>query len=181
MLHLGKKFLAAIFSVIVCWNLHISGVSKPYKATVSQLGRMSYLPVTVKEKIYFRSIISSVTYGIAVWRKCSPSLMTEIEKTHIQAAKLIHNFPRNVSNENVLATVSWDPLDNVDKRMILTFVHKSCHRDDRQAKLYMTKRVHRYAKRDMLSIPKASNEKDRISFSYRGPLLWKNIKPEFME
>ena len=104
--------------------------------------------------------------------------MTEIEKTHIRAAKLIHNLPRNVSNENVLATVSWDPLDYIYKRKILTFVHKSYHGDDRQAKSYVTKNVHRYAKRDTLSVPRASTEKGRTSFSYRGPLLWNNLKPE---
>ena len=104
--------------------------------------------------------------------------MTEIEKTHIRAAKLIHNLPRNVSNENVLATVSWDPLEYIYKRKILTFVHKSYHGDDRQAKSYVTKNVHRYAKRDTLAIPRASTEKGRTSFSYRGPLLWNNLKPE---
>ena len=90
------------------WNLHISGVLKSYKAKVSQLRRMSYLPV--KEEIYFMTIISSVTFGMAVWGMCSPELMIELEKTHIPTAKLIYNLPRNVSYENVLATVSWNPL-----------------------------------------------------------------------
>ena len=43
---------------------------------------------------------------------------------------------------------------------------------------YVTKNVHRYAKRDTLAIPRASTEKGRTSFSYRGPLLWNNLKPE---
>ena len=76
----------------------------------------------------------------------------------------------------MLATVSWNPLDYIYKRKILTFVHKSYHGDDRQAKSYVTKNVHRYAK--TLSIPRASTEKGRTSFSYRGPLLWNNLKPE---
>ena len=38
--------------------------------------------------------------------------------THIRAAKLIHNLPRNVSNENVLSTVSWDPLDYITKERL---------------------------------------------------------------
>ena len=37
------------------WNLHIDGVSKPFKAKVSQLRRMSYLPATVREEIYFKT------------------------------------------------------------------------------------------------------------------------------
>ena len=129
----SSKCLGVTIDNHLNWNLHISGVSKSYKAKVSQLRRMSYLPVTVKEEIYFKTIISSVTYGMAVWGTCSPALMTELEKTHIRAAKLIHNLPRNVSNENVLATVSWNPLDYIYKRKILIFVHKSYHGDDRQA------------------------------------------------
>jgi hypothetical protein len=161
------------------WNLHISKLSKSYKAKVSQLRRMSYLPVKVKEEIYFRTIISSVTYGMAVWGTSSPALMTEIEKTHVRAARLIHNLPRNLSNENVLANVSWDPLDYIYKRKLLTLVHKSYHGDDRQEiKSYVTKNVNRYAKNDSLVIPRAKSEKGRTSFSYRGPLLWNNLKPE---
>ena len=174
----SSKCLGVTIDNQLNWNLHISKVLKSYKSKVSQLRRMSYLPVRVKEEIYFKTIISSVTYGMAVWGTCSPALMTEIEKTHIRAAKLIHNLSRNVSNENVLFTVSWDPLDYIYKRKILTFVHKSYHGDDRQAKSYVTKNVHRYAKRDTLSIPRASTEKGRTSFSYRGPLLWNNLKPE---
>ena len=78
----------------------------------------------------------------------------------------------------MLATVSWNPLDYIYKRKILTFVHKSYHGDDRQAKSYVTKNVHRYAKGDTLSIPKANTEKGKTSFSYRGPLLWNYLKPE---
>ena len=52
-------------------NLHIDGVSKSFKAKVSQLRRMSYLPATVREEIYFKTIISSVTYGMAVWKLAS--------------------------------------------------------------------------------------------------------------
>ena len=139
---------------------------------------MSYLPATVREEIYFKTIISSVTYGMAVWRTCSPALMDEIEKTHVRAAKLIHNLPSNISNENVLATVSWDPLDYIYKRKILTFVQKSYHGDKGQAKPHVTKNEERYAKSDTLLIPRASSEEGRTSFSYRGPLLWNNLKPE---
>ena len=42
----------------------------------------------------------------------------------------------------------------------------------------MTKNEKRYAKSDMLLIPRASSEKGRTSFSYRRPLLWNNLKPE---
>ena len=58
--------------------------------------------------------------------------MTEIEEPHVRAARVIHNLPRNLCSESVLATVSWDPLDYIYKRKLLTLVHKSYHGDDRQ-------------------------------------------------
>ena len=116
------------------WSLHIDGVSKLFKGKVIQFRRMSYLPATVREEIYFKTIISAVAYGMAVWGTCSPALMTEIEKTQVRAARLIHNLPSNIGNENVLATVSGDPLDYIYKRKILTPVHKSYHGDEGPAK-----------------------------------------------
>ena len=104
--------------------------------------------------------------------------MTEIEKTHVRAARLIHNLPSNISNESVLAIVSWEPLDNIYKRKVLALVHKSYHGEEGPAKSHATKNVKRYAKSDMLLRPRASSEKGRTSFSYRGPLLWNNLKPE---
>ena len=116
---------------------------------------------------------------MAVWGTSSPALTTEIEKTHVRAARLIHNLPRNLCSESVLATVSWDPLDYIYKRKLLTLVHKLYHGDDRQdIKSYVTKNVNRYAKSDSLVIPRATSEKGRTSFSYRGPLIWNNLKPE---
>ena len=68
----------------------------------------------------------------------------------------------------MLATVSWDPLDNIYKRKLLTFAHKSYHRDDRQAKSYVTKNVKKYAKSDFLLIPRANSEKSKTSYGFRG-------------
>ena len=92
----SSKCLGITIANHLKWNLHINKLSKSYKAKVSQLRSMSYLPVKVKEEIYFKTIISSVTYGMAVWGTSSPALMTEIEKPHVRAARLIHNLPRNL-------------------------------------------------------------------------------------
>ena len=153
------------------WNLHIDGVPESFRTKVSQLRRMSYLPATVREEVYFKTIISSVTYRMAGWGTWSPAPMTEIEKTHVRAARLIHNLPSNISNENVLATVSWDPLDYIYKRKILTLVQKPYHGDEGPAKSHVTKDVKRYAKSDMLLIiPRASSEKGSKCQVYR--TLW---------
>ena len=71
------------------WESQVKKVTKSISAKVGQLRRMSYLPIKVKDEIYFKTIISTVTYGIIVWGTCSPSLMKHIERIHIRAAKVI--------------------------------------------------------------------------------------------
>ena len=74
---------------------------------------MSYLPIKVKKEIYFKTIISTVTYGIIVWGTCSPSLMKDIERIHVRAAKIIHRLPKHVSDEDALEAAQWDKINRV--------------------------------------------------------------------
>ena len=80
------------------WETQIKKVTKSFSAKVSQLRRMSYLPIEVKEEIYFKTIILTVTYGIVVWGTCSPSLINDIERIRTQAAKIIHRLPKQIES-----------------------------------------------------------------------------------
>ena len=84
------------------WEPQVKKVTKSFSAKVGQLRRMSYLPIKVKEEIYFKTIISTVTYGIIVWGTCSPSLMKDIERIHARAVKTIHRLPKHISGEDAL-------------------------------------------------------------------------------
>ena len=78
------------------WELQVKKVMKSFTAKVGQLRRISYLPIKVKEEIYFKTMILTVTYGIIVWGTCSPSLMKDIERTHVRAAKTINRLPKHI-------------------------------------------------------------------------------------
>ena len=78
------------------WELQVKKVIKSFTAKVGQLRRISYLPIKVKEEIYFKTMILTVTYGIIVWGTCSPSLMKDIERTHVRAVKTIHCLPKHI-------------------------------------------------------------------------------------
>ena len=95
------------------WESQVKKVTKSFSAKVSQLRRMSYLPIKVKERIYFKPIISTNTYGIIVWGTCSPSLMTDIERIHARAAKIIHRLPKHISNEDALEAEKWDKIEYI--------------------------------------------------------------------
>ena len=111
------------------WDQQIKKVAKSYRAKMSQFRRMTYLPIATQEEIYFNTVIAAVTYGIAVWGTCSQALMSQLERIHARAAKLIHKLPKNISDEKALLNVNWDRLDYIYKRRMLTIMHKVCHDD----------------------------------------------------
>ena len=89
-----------------------------WETQVKKLRRMSYLPIKVKEEIYFKTIISTVTYGLIVWGTCSPSLMKDIERIHARAAKIIHHLPTHISDEDALEVEKWDKIEYIYKRKV---------------------------------------------------------------
>ena len=115
------------------WDLQVEKVCKSFRAKVSQLKRMSYLPIEVQEDIYFKTIISAVTYGFLTWGTCSQALTLKLEKIHAKAAKIIHKMPKNTDDEDVLMNAKWTNLQYIYKRKMLTFMHnvqtKSCPKD----------------------------------------------------
>ena len=46
--------------------MHVDHVKKSFSQKVGALKRMKKLPIKVLEEIYFKSIVSAVTYGIVV-------------------------------------------------------------------------------------------------------------------
>ena len=64
---------------------------------------MKYLSKHVLEEIYYKSIVSNVTYGILVWGTCSPSLLNDLEHYHVRAAKMIYNITKDdLTDEQIL-------------------------------------------------------------------------------
>ena len=93
------------------WDSQVKKVTKSFSAKVGQLRRMSHLPIKVKEEIYFKTIISTLTYGIIVWGTCSSSLMKDIERIHVRAGKIIHRLPKHISDEDALEAARWDKIE----------------------------------------------------------------------
>ena len=110
------------------WDQQIKKVAKSYRAKMSQFRRMTYLPISIQEEIYFKTVIAAVTYGIAVWGTCSQTLISQLEKIHARAAKLIHKLPRNISDDEALLRANWDRLDYLYKRRILAIINKAVMR-----------------------------------------------------
>ena len=106
------------------WESQVKKATQSFRAKVGQLRRMSYLPIKVKEEIYFKTIISTVTYGIIIWGTCSPSLMKDFERIHIRVAKIVHHSQKHIEDEDAHQVAKWDKIENVYKIKVLSKMHK---------------------------------------------------------
>ncbi|PFX27068.1 RNA-directed DNA polymerase from mobile element jockey [Stylophora pistillata] len=79
------------------WNDHVQIVCKSFNKKLGVLKRIKFLPKSTVETIYFKTIISSVLYGVAVWGSCSWALLEKLERIHARAARLIYNLPRETT------------------------------------------------------------------------------------
>ena len=89
------------------WANHVKSVSTSYSSKIKILRRISFLPKATLETIYYKTVIPSVLYGMAVWGSCSDYLMKDLELIHLRAARLIHKLPRDMEDETVLINASW--------------------------------------------------------------------------
>ena len=76
-------------------------VMKSFLAKVKELKRFRYVPRTVQEKIYYKKVITAITYHIAVSGTVSDSHMDELNTLHAKAAKIIYNTKENCSDEKI--------------------------------------------------------------------------------
>ena len=114
---------------------------------------MKGLPTCVLEEIYYKGIVRSITYYIAVWGSCSLSLFNDLEHLHIKAAKLIHKLPSGSPDCDALKRAKWKPLSNETS--------------------YKLRRSNDF------SLVRYHSELGRNSIRYRGPIVWISI-PKFI-
>ena len=156
------------------WESQVKKVTKSFSTKVGQLRKISYLPIKVKEEIYFKTV--TVTYGTIVWGTCSPSLMKDIERIHVRAAKIIHRSPKHISDEDVLEAAKWDKIEYIYKRKVLSKMHKIfCGECPEVLRSYFTQDNKRDKEHKRFTVPRCTKEIGRTSIKYRGRLLWNSL------
>ena len=167
------------------WQPQINHITKSFNAKVKRLKSMKYLPKAFLEQIYFKTIIPSVTYCLAVWGSCSESLFQDVEKIHVRAAKIIHGITSRNTDEDILRKVKWDPISYLYKRKVLIIMQNSHLQrvPDRICDLFdkckNTKRHLRSGTK--FNVPEYRTEAGRNSIRYRGPLLWNTLQNDQKE
>ena len=86
--------------VRLSWANYVKSLSTSYNSKVKMLRRICFLPKATLETIYYKTVIPSVLYGMAVWGSCSDYLMKGLELIHLRVARLIHKLPKRHGRRN---------------------------------------------------------------------------------
>lgn len=103
------------------WNDHVQIVCKSFNKKLGVLNKIKFLPKSTLETIYFKTIIPSVLYGVAVWGSCSSALLEKLERIHARAARLIYNLPRETTINDLRNLKGWSPLSHFYTKRILSY------------------------------------------------------------
>ena len=92
------------------WNKQLSKVTTSFNSKLKELRRLHYLPVNVTEEIYYKTVVSSVTYFISVWSTSSPTVLQELDVLHARLAKLLMVSGRKCHSKILLRKLTGNQL-----------------------------------------------------------------------
>ena len=147
-----------------------------FSARVKKLKHLKGLDHRILESIYFKGIIPSITYSIALWGS-SRSLQT-LEDIHIGAARFIFNIKESTLSTEVLAATKWKSLSYIYKKRIATISYQAFYNTAPAGiNSLFTKRSPLSSLRDNLKLYVQRPKSDflRSSFSHRASILWNNL------
>ena len=147
---------------------------------------MKGLPTCVLEEIYYKGIVPSITYCIAVWGSCSLSSFNDLEHLHIKAAKLIHKLPSGTPDCDALKRAKWKPLSYIYKQRLASIMYQ-VHNDILPEQLMAlhvlgtrtNETSYKLRRSNDFSLARYHSELGRNNIRYRGPVVWNSI-PKFI-
>lgn len=160
------------------WSQHVALARSAFNAKVKMLRRINFLCTSILETFYYRIVIPSVLYGIAIWG--SGSKLKDLEMIHIRAARLIHKIPNSFGDNDVLSKVGWMPLEYFYKLRILTITYNAYYNLGlREINCLVTKNSNSYNLRKSLNVVlnRPKTELGRRSFAHRSAVAW-NALPD---
>ena len=184
-LKLGENFIQYISSTAclgvtiddkLSWSQHIKSICVSFNSKVKMLRRISFLPKSMLETLYFKTVIPSVLYGVVVWG--SGSKFKELEFIHIRAARLIHKLPKGMTDEDILARAGWMPLEYFYKFRILMITHKAFYNlglEEINSLVVRTCKSYNLRKSLNILVNRPNIELGRNSFVHRAAIAWNSL------
>ena len=137
---------------------------------------MRFLNQKHSRDVYFKGIIPSVLYCIAIWGSCTKVNMDKINSIHLKAARFIERLKKSVPDCDVLYLAKWKSIPWYYKRRSMCITHKLFYGNDPNKNLIERKPINRNL-RNILQIKKRQFNyvKYKNSFSYRSPSIWNKL------
>ena len=105
------------------WNVHVKELIKSFTQKLNLLRSLNFLSTAATAYFYFKVILPSVTYGLAVWGSCGKSLIDVLEKIQIRAAKTIYNLDWYTPSDQALARCNWCTINCLYEYGLLLLTH----------------------------------------------------------
>ena len=158
------------------WKPQTSKICKNFNTKLKNLYRMRYLDQSHIKEIYFKGILPSVLYCLAIWSGCLSSEMEKINNTHIKAARFIQRIKKSVPDHDVLQKANWRSIFWYSKRRTACITHKLFHGNDPNKDIITKKSITRNL-RNNLQIEKHHfrSMKYKNSFVYRCATIWNKL------
>ena len=176
----SSKCLGLTIDNKLSWQEHIKNVCKSFSNKVAVLKRIKFLPKPVLETIYYKTIIPSVLYGIAIWGSCSSTLLDDIDRIHVRATRIINNLPHYIHSDHITDAPYWNPILSFYIKRLLIITHNIYYGnsiDPLNNLLVKCKTTYNLRKSFNVEIDRPRTEMGRSSFKHRAALTW-NLLPD---
>ena len=167
------KCLGVTIDSNLSWQEHTKSLLKSFNKKIAVLRRIKFLPSSILQTIYFRTVLSSVLYGILVWGSCSPALMDDLERAHIRASKLIFKLSSNSNADQLNKLKGWNNLLFYYTKRLLVEAYKSYYRYNTNVlnDLVMLKQPSYCLRKSMnIEFPSPKSEIGRLTFRHRAAI-----------
>ena len=98
-----ERLLGMTVDEKLTWTPHMLELKKSFAKKGGLLTKSRFLPRNVRQDLYFKVILPSVTYGRILWGSwCNSDLFQSLERLLCRAARLIFNLPKDMASVDVL-------------------------------------------------------------------------------
>ena len=132
--------------------------------------------------IYYKTIIPSVLYGIAVWGSCSSALLEDIDRIHLRATRIINNLLPYIQSDHIRNAPYWNSIalfyiNFIKRLLVITYnIYYGNSIDPLNDLLVKPETTYNFRKSLNVEVDRPRTEVGRSSFKHSAALSW-NLLP----